>query len=103
MSQHPLIGRYLVWDEPDRKHWTLGRFKAEVNEYIFLVQALQPADGEQATCGDYLVNLNQIIIDDNYDRAFPIAQIFDDFEAVRDYMAEFNGPAAEKVVKLVKS
>jgi hypothetical protein len=102
MAQHSLIGRYLVWDVPDREYWTLGRFKAKVSDFFFLVEQLQPTDGEPAIGGDFFVALGQLTIDDD-DRASPRAMVFDSFEAVRRYFAEFEKPPGEKVVKLVKS
>ncbi len=102
MQQHYLIDRYLVWDSPDRDYWTLGRFKVQQNDLLFLVEQIQPADGEPAIGGDVLINLMHLTIDDD-DRCLPRAQVFEDLAAVRNFVAEFNKPPAEKVVKLVKS
>ena len=100
MTEHPLIGCYLVWDSPDRSYWTLGRFKTQLAEKLFLVEPRRPADDGPALGGDYVVHLGQLVEED--DRASPAAQIFEDFAAVQSYVAEFEKPVAEKVVKLVK-
>lgn len=101
---HPLIGRYLVWDCPTREYWTLGRFKERINRWVFLVEQLRRSDGESACGGDFLIHLHYLAVDDDTPDAqtIPRAQIFDDWEAVQRYVAEMEGPPADKIVKLVK-
>ncbi len=102
ICRHSLIGFYLMWEPPDRSFWTLGVFRAQLSEWVFLVEPMRPADGEPTRSGQYIVNLHDITAEDAEEAANSRAQIFADWAAVQRYVAMMDEPAAEKVVRLVR-
>ena len=104
--KHPLINRYLVWDASDRSYWTLSKFIERLDDGVFLMEQYQPASGERAIGGNFILHLASLIVDadsaDPDERTLPYAQIFNDYAAVQSYIDEMNKSDTPKVVQLVK-
>lgn len=46
-----LLGRLLVLDDPDGERWTLSRFAARITEQTYLMDCLNPNNGETNPLG----------------------------------------------------
>ncbi len=95
-----MIDLLAMIDDPDGEYWSLVRFREQITETMFLVECLNTKTGENPT-GSYVLDLHVLMLQPGDDN--PRARIFDDFDAVRAFLDWVEEPAAEKVVKLVKS
>lgn len=87
-------------ESPDGEFYTLVRFREKVTKTMYLVECLSPQDGEPNKCGCYFLDLYQMALHPEDERAR--VKIFDDFAAVRAFNDWIDGPPKGKVVKLVK-
>lgn len=95
----PLLGRYLMLDSPDGKHWTLARFDARLTRHLYLMRSLMPDTGEPNEMGSYVANLRLFELMPGEDTAR--GTIFEDLAAVRRFIDWVEEPPKERVVKLV--
>ncbi len=77
--------KLLCWDSADGDHYTLSRFKTRLTTVLYLMEPLIPSDGTRGMGGDYVLNLNAIGLLDNDDKSWPRAQVFDDYDAFREF------------------
>lgn len=85
MSDDPLLGRYLLWEDNARGYNTLSYFKTRLMMTLYLMEQLQSADGDVGMGGDYVLNLNALGLDDSDDKSYPRAQIFNTYEDYREF------------------
>jgi len=95
-----LLGKHIIHDQPDGEYFTLARFRERITKYLYLVEALNPQNGEPNHLGCYLVDLRLLMLHPGEDHAG--AKIFDDYAAVKAFLAWADEPPADKVVKLVR-
>lgn len=95
-----MLNKLAMIDAPDGEFWTLVRFKERVTESMYLVECLNPQDGEPNKMGSYFLDVHLLMLQQGEEHAR--AKVFKDFAAVLAFLDWVEEPPAEKVVKLVK-